>query len=321
MIEGGELSGAELRAIGASYKIAITPFLKQRSSDGNYSERAMRQFQPNLMELDHAEGFVSDPTGESRLMVAPSVVQVHANRAAFTITLNCQAYCRFCFRKARVGRPDERVSRKTLDDGYRYLEANSDVVDVLISGGDPLAAPMRTLLEAIERISSIPHVRSIRLHTRVLTVDPHRVDVAFADFLDRYGKKVWFYAHVNHPDDLSHSETRAAIERIQSARVPILTQSVLLKGVNDNSIELLDLFRTSYALRLIPYHLYVLDRVAGAHHFEVANEIIAALYQSLNDLPGPAKPALVYVDRADKKHSTISSQWDELLQFLRERDT
>lgn len=308
----------ELSRVDATYPFALSPFLARRVEEGTYSLEALRQYLPDARELDQVAGYVADPTGEGDLHPEESILQTYDNRLAMVLTHQCLVYCRFCFRKDFVGFPEHQISNTQLEQALAYVTAHTEIEDVLLSGGDPLAMPNRRLIPFLKRLIQIPHLKAIRIHSRAVATVPSRIDNELLDFLSQ-DDRFWYYSHMNHPDDIDHPEVIAAIRRLLSARIPVLNQGVILGGVNDNPVTMTRLMQRCYENKVIPYNLYVLDRVKGAAHFEVPIERIVEIYKALSRLPGPAQPVLVYVDGRSKKHRAVYSEALDLKEFLSAR--
>ena len=309
----------ELARVSKIYPFALTPFIVGRVKEGTYSPAALRQFLPDIRELQDNDGFISDPTGERDLHPEPGILQTYDNRLALIFSYQCLAYCRFCFRKAAVG-PDHGVSDTELERAFAYISAHTEIEDILLSGGDPLALPNKRLIPLLERLTSFPHLKAIRIDSRALNVHPARLDDELLAFLEADGR-FWYYAHLNHPDDLDHPEVIAAARRLLSARIPIYNQSVILRGVNDDVETMKRLMNLCYFNKIIPYNLYVLDRVKGGAHFDVPINRVVEIYEALSHLSGPAQPLLVYVDEQSKKHRVIYDKTLDLRAFLETRNT
>jgi KamA family protein len=198
------------------------------------------------------------------------------------------------------------------------LRAHPEVDDILLTGGDPLAIPNSQLIPFLQKVVRIGHLKTIRIHSRAISTRPERIDDELIGFLGS-DPRFWYYGHMNHPDDINHRAVKEAIHKLLGARIPVLNQAVLLGGVNDRPETLKTLMKLCYENKVIPYHLYVLDRVKGASHFHVPNDRIVELYRSLADLPGPAQPVLVYVDATNIKHRAVPSQHIDLSKFLEAR--
>ncbi len=214
-----------------------------------------------------------------------------------------------------MGFPEHQVSDADLEHALAYVATHSEIEDILLSGGDPLAMPNRRLIPFLKRLIQIPHLKTIRIHSRAVATVPTRIDKELIEFLAQ-DDRFWYYAHMNHPDDIDHPEVIAAVRRLLSARIPVLNQCVILAGVNDDPATMTRLMKLCYEHKVIPYNLYVLDRVRGVAHFEVPIERIIDIYKALSRLPGPAQPVLVYVDGQSKKHRAVYSEALDLRRFL-----
>lgn len=307
-----------LDEVSSVYPVAISPFLTRRVQEGNYSINAVKQYYPDVRELSDVDGYVTDPTGEGELHPEEAILQTYSNRAAIIFTHQCLVYCRFCFRKDFVGISDNKISETQLEKSLSYLAQHPEIQDVLVSGGDPLAVPNSKLLPFLQKLRDIEHIQVIRIHSRALSVTPERFDGELMRFFEA-DNKIWYYAHMNHPDDINHPDVLAVVRKLQRAGVPVLNQAVILSGVNDDPKVLFDLMNSCYRNRVLPYNLYLLDRVKGAAHFDVSTERVVQLYSALSSLPGPAQPVLVYVDSNSKKHRTVFRCEEDLRKFLSKR--
>lgn len=309
--------GELVKTVGV-YPFALTPFLRQRVEEGTYSLAALRQFLPVAQELQDTVGFSSDPAGESHKHPIPAILQTYENRLVILLSYQCLVYCRFCVRKALVGKPEYTITHEQLEQALSYVRAHSEIEDVVLSGGDPLAVPNRHLLPFLRELLAIPHVKVIRIDSRALSTMPKRIDEELLAVL-RTDDRFWYHAHMNHPDDLRHPDVIAAARRLRMAGVPVLNQSVILAGVNDDPAVMAQLMRESYYHKILPYNLYVLDRVQGAAHFEVREERIVEICETLSHLPGPAQPVLIFVDQESRKHRAVYDPATDMRAFLRAR--
>jgi KamA family protein len=309
---------AELVKTVDVYPFALTPFLRQRVDEGTYSLAALRQFLPAAQELQDAVGFSSDPAGEGKKHPIPAILQTYENRLVILLSYQCLVYCRFCVRKALVGRPEYSISDEQLEEALAFVREHQEIEDVVLSGGDPLAVPNRRLLPFLHKLMEIEHVKVIRIDSRALSTMPKRIDDELLDVLKR-DDRFWYHAHMNHPDDLNHPDVLAAAQRLRMAGVPVLNQSVILAGVNDDPATMAALMRDSYYHKILPYNLYVLDRVQGAAHFEVGEERIVEICKELSYLPGPAQPVLIFVDGESRKHRAVYDPAADLRAFLHAR--
>jgi KamA family protein len=293
--------------VAGLFPFKLSRFLSDRLAAGTYSLSAARQFLPDGRELIDVATAAFDPCNEASYKVADQVIQRYQNRAALVATHHCLVYCRFCFRRDFVGFKASRITDDALESGLRYLESNSANRDVLVTGGDPLALPNRQLIPLLERLSAIPHLQVIRVHSRALSVQPDRIDDELLECFRNSGK-IWFYTHMNHPDDIDDPEVLGAAARLRLAGVPILNQAVVLGGVNDDPAVVTELCLKCYEAKILPYHLYVLDHVPGASHFRVGAEKLLEIFDALGDLPGPAQPVFVVIDDTDLKHRVVPSR-------------
>jgi KamA family protein len=308
-------SVGDMAKVAERYPFAIPPFIMRRVEQGTYSTRALRQFSPDARELLDIGGYSADPTGEVDLRPAPAVLKTYDNRLALIVTYQCLIYCRFCFRKSAVGFSENHVDDEALSAALAYLREHTEIEDVLLSGGDPLAVPNKRLLPFLQRLIDIEHIKAVRIDSRALSAHPDRIDDELLRFLEA-NNQFWFYAHMNHPDDIDHPEVLAAVRRLLSARVPIMNQSVILAGVNDDPETMTRLMRLCYLNKVLPYNLYVLDRVKGGAHFDVPTNRVLEIYQALSALSGPAQPLLVYVDARSRKHRAVYDPAFDLKTFL-----
>jgi glycine amidinotransferase len=309
----------QVKAVTEKYPMAISPFIQKRVEQGTYSLEALKQFSPDIRELNSVEGFITDPTGEENLHPERAVLQTYNNRAAIFLTQKCLVYCRFCFRKDFVGLSSNAISESELQNAINYVASNPSIEDVLLSGGDPLALSNSILMPFMEKLSQIIHLKTIRIHSRAISSIPSRIDDALINFFKGHNK-FWYYAHMNHPDDIDHPDVLSAIRNLQRIGIPVLNQCVLLKGVNDNPKVLRRLMLLCYENKVLPYNLYLLDKVKGVSHFDLSLNEVINLYQSLEDLPGPAQPALVYVDSQSRKHRYINTPISTIKEFLSWRE-
>ncbi|MFT8723206.1 MAG: lysine-2,3-aminomutase-like protein [Acetobacter malorum] len=209
----------------------------------------------------------SDPIGDEALSPVPGIVHRYADRALLKPLLVCPLYCRFCFRREHVG-PDGGVLDDTaLEKALDWLRSHPAIREVILTGGDPLMLSPRRLGQIITALSAMPHVTTIRLHTRVPVAAPERVTDALLDVLET-DKALWMAVHINHAREMSEA-ARACLKRLVRRGVPLLGQSVLLRGVNDSEQALEDLFRSMVEVRMRPYYLHQLDPAPGTARFHV----------------------------------------------------
>ncbi len=278
---------AGLLAVGQHYAIAITPAL--RALIEHPDDPIGRQFIPDPAELDVAPHELADPIGDDALSPLPGVVHRYADRALLKPLLICPVYCRFCFRREHVGPGGGLLSDAELEAAYTWFREHPAVREVILTGGDPLMLSPRRLGRILQTLAAIPHIELLRIHTRVPVADPARVTAALAAAME-VDTPVWLVVHANHAREFTPAAD-AALRRIQAAGVPLLGQSVLLRGVNDNAEALEELFRAMLRARVKPYYLHQLDPAPGTVRFAVpideGQRILRALRGRLTGLAWP----------------------------------
>lgn len=256
---------AALDAIGQRYAVAITPAMQALIEAPD--DPIGRQFIPDSAELLLAPHERADPIGDDALSPVKGIVHRYPDRALLKPLLVCPVYCRFCFRREHVGPDGGVLTEAELDTAYDYLRARPAIREVILTGGDPLMLSPRRLGAMVAALSAIPHLELLRIHTRVPVADPARMAPALADALAT-DKAMWLVLHANHAREFTDA-ARTAIRTVQAAAVPVLGQSVLLRGVNDSADALEALFRAMLAARVKPYYLHQLDPAPGTARFHV----------------------------------------------------
>ncbi len=279
-----------LEAVAGTYAIAIPPHLAGLIGDAD--DAIGRQFVPHASELAHAAHETTDPTGDARFSPVEGVVRRYPDRALLKPVLACPVYCRFCFRRAHVGPDGGVLSAAALERAFTYLAGETALREVILTGGDPLILSPRRLRAIVERLSAIGHVETIRVHTRLPVADPERVSGALiAALATERGMRV--VIHANAAAELTPA-VGAAVRRLLGAGIPVLAQSVLLRGVNDTTERLEALLRAFLRLRVVPTYLHQLDPAPGTARFHVPIAEGRALLASLRGrIPGDAWPTYV----------------------------
>ncbi len=255
---------AVLDQVGARYAVAVPPALAALIE--HPGDPIGRQFIPDAAELHTAPHELADPIGDEAHSPVPGIVHRYPDRALLKPLLACPVYCRFCFRREHVGPDGGVLDQAALDAAYAWLRAHPAVREVILTGGDPLMLSPRRLGAILAAIEAIPHVELLRIHTRVPIADPARM-AALAETLATE-KPLWLVVHVNHARELTPAAI-AGLRRVQRAGVPVLGQTVLLRGINDNAAVLEALFRAMLAARVKPYYLHQLDPAPGTARFHV----------------------------------------------------
>ncbi len=275
--------------VGARYAIAVPPAFA--SLIGHADDPIGRQVVPHADELVLAAHELGDPVGDESHAPVRGVVHRYADRVLIKPLLVCPLYCRFCFRREQVGPDGGLLTQTELDAAIDYVRGQPGVREVILTGGDPLLLSPRRLSTLLSALAAIPHVELLRVHSRVPVADPARVDDAAAAMA--CDKPVWMVLHANHAREFTGAAA-AAIRRIQAQAVPVLGQSVLLRGVNDSVAALEDLFRAMLRNRIKPYYLHHLDPAPGTARFAVPIEEGQALLAGLRGrVTGLAWPTYV----------------------------
>lgn len=280
------------RAAAQSFPVfAPWPYIG-RMAKGDASDPLLRQVLPLGEELAEQPGFVIDPVGDDAAKVSAGLLQKYGGRALLVTTGACAVHCRYCFRRhfpyfESPRSPDE--WQPAID----RIAADPTIDEVLLSGGDPLTLVDSHLAELAERIAAIPHVKRLRIHTRLPIVIPQRVTAELIDWLRGTRLAPIVVVHANHAQEID-DPTATALARLVDSGIPVLNQAVLLRGVNDEAETLIGLSRRLVDLRVMPYYLHQLDRVAGAAHFEVPiSRGLELVNQMRRFLPGYAVPRYV----------------------------
>ncbi|MCE1235742.1 MAG: lysine-2,3-aminomutase-like protein [Hyphomicrobiales bacterium] len=274
------------------FALAITDEMAALIDPADPSDPIAAQFVPSPEELDVRPDETTDPIGDGPHEVAPGLTHRYPDRVLLKPTHLCRVYCRFCFRRDRVGDGEANLSEADLDAAIAYVAARPEIFEVILTGGDPLVLSDRRLAAILDRLEAIPHVEVVRIHSRVPIVDPTRVSAATARLLRRRFA-TWMVVHVDHPRELTE-DAAAALARLVDAGVPVLSQTTLLTGVNADAAVLEALFRRLVALRVKPYYLHHLDRAEGTLRYRATVEEGRAIMASLRgSLTGIAQPTYV----------------------------
>ncbi len=255
----------EVRYVAARFQVALTEEVAGLVDPADPIDPIAAQFVPNVAELETAAEEQADPIGDERWSPVPGIVHRYPDRVLLKPTLVCPVYCRFCFRREQIGARGKVLSRQALDRAYAYIRERPEVWEVIVTGGDPFLLSPRRVAAIVDALATIDHVQVIRFHTRVPVVDPRRVTAALVEALD-VEKAVYVVIHANHPRELTDA-ARKAVARLVRAGIPVLSQSVLLRGVNDDAATLETLFRALVAMRVKPYYLHHPDLARGTGHF------------------------------------------------------
>jgi lysine 2,3-aminomutase len=283
---------AALEQVAARYAVAITPAMTGLIESDDPHDPIARQFVPHVRELVTTPEERADPIGDGAHEVTPGLIHRYPDRVLLKFVSACAVYCRFCFRRETVGQ-GEGLTPTELAAALDYVRAHPAIWEVIVSGGDPLIAAPRRLAALVADIAAIPHVKVVRFHTRVPVVAPERVTPELIASLKLPGVATWIAIHANHPRELT-GDARAALARLADAGVPLVSQTVLLRGVNDNAETLAALMRGFVEARVKPYYLHHADLAPGTSHFRTGIADGQAIMRKLRGrVSGLAQPAYI----------------------------
>ena len=282
----------EARRAALRYGLLVPRPYLDRIRPGNPDDPLLRQVLPIEAESQIVEGFSRDPLRETVASPTPGLLAKYRGRSLIVTTGRCGVHCRFCFRRHHPS-PSVEGSIERLEEAFNHLAQDPSIHEVILSGGDPLTLDDGVLGELAKRFAQIGHLHRLRLHTRMPIVVPQRVTHDLLTWCNATRLTVVMVIHVNHPAEIDGAVVKA-IRQLVDEGILLLSQSVLLRGVNDQCGVLAELFASLANLRVLPYYLHQLDRVAGAAHFEVAEpEGIAIVEELRTRLPGYAVPRYV----------------------------
>jgi lysine 2,3-aminomutase len=283
-------AAAEVARVTERYALSLTPDVIAAIQAHGPDSAIARQYIPDPRELITAPGETPDPIGDHTHSPVKGIVHRYGDRALLMPTQVCAVYCRFCFRREAVGPEHAGLNEAELQTALDYIRRTPAIWEVIITGGDPLVLSARRLQLILSALDEIPHVATIRIHTRVPVASPDRIDGALLDVLQSIHKPVNMAVHCNHADELTPTAV-AACRRLRKAGVMLFGQSVLLAGVNDDPAILEALFRAMVAAGVKPYYLHQLDRAPGTARFVVplarGREIVKTLRGALSGLAHP----------------------------------
>jgi len=290
--------GLEPAALGVS-EAALQQFAQRvpegfvaRMRHGDPHDPLLRQVLPIDAEMRQVPGFSLDAVGDGAAKKATGVIQKYRGRALLVTTGSCAINCRYCFRR-HFDYGTENAAKGGWQDAARAIAEDPGIDEVILSGGDPLSLATHKLVELTDALRAIPHLRRLRIHSRLPVVLPERVDEDLVAWLGSLPWPLAFVIHANHANEFDAS-VDAALARLRAAGAQLLNQAVLLRGVNDSEDALAALSERSFAAGVMPYYLYQLDRVEGVAHFEVDDATAKALIAALTArLSGYLVPKLV----------------------------
>jgi lysine 2,3-aminomutase len=284
---------AALEKVAAQYAVAITPEMAELIDRADPHDPIARQFVPDAAELAATPGERADPIGDHAHSPVEGIVHRYPDRVLLKLTHVCAVYCRFCFRREMIGPAAEPLTAAQLDVALGYIAAHPEIWEVVLTGGDPLVLSARRLKQVVLRLAAIAHVKVIRVHSRVPVADPARITPELVRALKAKGKAAYVVLHANHARELTDA-AREACARLIDAGIPMLSQSVLLAGVNDDPQTLGALMRALVECRVKPYYLHHGDLAPGTSHLRTSIEHGQDLMRALRGrLSGLCQPTYV----------------------------
>jgi lysine 2,3-aminomutase len=285
---------AGIERVAERYAIAISPAMAALIDRTNPNDPIARQFVPDAAELNVTREERADPIGDLAHSPVEGIVHRYPDRVLLKAVHVCPVYCRFCFRREMVGPQGlGTLSPEAMDEAFAYIADHPEIWEVILTGGDPFVLSPRRLTEIMQRLAAIDHVKIVRFHTRVPVVEPERIDEALITALKMSGKTAYVALHANHPRELTPT-ARAACARLVDAGIVMISQSVLLKGVNDDPGTLADLMRAFVETRVKPYYLHHPDLAPGTSHFRLTIEEGRALVAGLRGrISGLCQPTYI----------------------------
>ena len=296
------LSGAILAS--EKFKLRVPRAFVGKMNAKNPLDPLLLQVLPHHLELEEHPEFVTDPLGEEAANQLPGVLHKYKSRFLLTLTGACAVHCRYCFRR-HFPYQENLPKNEDLLNIKNYIEANPNINEIILSGGDPLTLSNRKLALWLERLSSLKQIEILRIHSRVPIVIPNRIDEQLISLLKNSGLRIVLVVHSNHASELDDF-TCSKLLQLSDHHITVLNQAVLLKGVNDSAQTLIDLSYRLFEARVMPYYLHVLDKVKGAQHFDLESSKIDDIYRDvLANLPGYLVPKLVREIAGEKNKTPL----------------
>lgn len=291
-----KLSGAEQQIVQGYndlLPLRITPYYASLINENDAFQPLRRTVIPTSDEMTLSPGEASDPLNEEHNSPLPNIVHRYPDRLLLLATGFCSTYCRYCTRSHKVAKDNKlHFSMLQLEPAFQYIESHTEIRDILLSGGDPLTMSDRMLEQILSRLKSIPHIEFIRIGTKVPVVMPQRITLALTAMLRRF-HPLYLSIHFTHPDELT-PEVKEACERLADAGIPLGSQTVLLRGVNDNLATMKRLMHGLLKIRVKPYYIYQCDPIPGSKHFRTPIKKGLEIIQGLRGFTsGYAVPAYV----------------------------
>lgn len=304
------LTTEEKAAIEAQFQSKITKDLQKRLGQAAIA----KQFIPDRAELLITPQERNDPLAEQKDAISASAIHRYRNRLLWKVSARCANYCRFCFRKMMIAGHGKAIDDEEIKRVHQYLAAHSEIDEVILSGGDPLMLAPMQLEKIVLPLKDMPDIKRIRVHTRMPILSYERLDMRYFDILDKAQKNVVVVLHINHSDEFS-AGSDALLSKLRQ-RYLLLSQSVLLKGVNDNALVLKRLFDDLLARHIHPYYLHHMDMAAGTGHFRLSLKEGRAIYRELQNISSGIGLAHYMIELPNGMKQAVMSLSDEAIAEL-----
>lgn len=293
-------------ASSKAFPLKVPRNLLSRMEKGNANDPLLLQVLPLKEELEVVPSYSDDPLREKQFNPIPGLLHKYQSRVLLTLTGTCGINCRFCFRR-HFDYEENNPGTAGWDQALDYVAKDDSISEVILSGGDPLVASDQTLKNLKEKLLQIPHIKRLRIHSRMPIIMPERITLELIHAITAPNLKTVMITHCNHPQEIN-AEVKTAMQLLAQAGVVLLNQSVLLKGVNDKVETLVDLSESLFAAGIQPYYLHLLDKVQGAAHFDLDSVMARELHSALAErLSGYLVPKLVCEQPGAPAKTTINT--------------
>ena len=287
-----------------SFPLRISREYVSRIKPGDEEDPLLKQILPISAELADEEGYTTDPLAEFSVNPVPGLLHKYQSRVLLTVAGSCAINCRFCFRR-HFPYSENNPGTQGWKEAINYIAADSKIDEVIFSGGDPLMLKDQYLSDLAHELNQIPHLKRLRIHTRLPIMIPSRINDDFFRWATQQRLQTVMVLHTNHSREIDE-EVSAALGRLRAHQIPLLNQAVLLRGVNDQAQSLIELSQTLFSNGVIPYYLHLLDKVAGTAHFAVSEKRALELIQAMTEqMSGYLVPKLAREVAGEKSKHVI----------------
>jgi EF-P beta-lysylation protein EpmB len=284
---------SDINLASDSFSLLVPVSYAQRMQKGNPNDPLFLQVMPSTQELKAIPGFSTNPVGDIQALATPGLLHKYYGRVLLITSGACPIHCRYCFRREFPYQQNQ-ISTRQEQQALTYITQHTEIKEVILSGGDPLILTNRRLTQLINSLEAIPHLKRLRIHSRVPVTLPSRIDDDLLQLLSKTRLQTILVTHANHANELQSENVTDALNQLAFANVRLLNQSVLLRGVNDDAHILAILSEALLDAGIMPYYLHLLDKTSGTSHFELADREAQAIYLKLQGLlPGYLVPKLV----------------------------